>query len=265
MNRVIAHRKNLYIRNQVNCHDSGGICFLLSLGAANALALSEDYTVINNKVIPIPKTYEFTFAINRIDVPEGQNSYFNQPSDLFVNKQGYLYVADTGNNRIVKLTPMGETLGIFTEAGGKPLKAPEGIFVDDNGNMFIADTGNLRIVHLSSGGTFVEEFIKPDSELLDEHFEFNSSKILVSPTGYLYMLKGENILTVDAYNRFQAISARLNLDSILSTIFVRLFASDVQKQTMRKVTASTYINMDMDEKGIIYATSLDMKEGKSRS
>ncbi|HBP38417.1 MAG TPA: hypothetical protein DD640_06695, partial [Clostridiales bacterium] len=170
---------------------------------SEALALSNDYTIIKNRHVPIPETYEFLASINVVSDADTGSVYLNQPSDLFINQEGYLFIADTGNNRIVKMTQAGETAGIFTGPQEKPLNAPEGVYADADGNMFIADTGNARVVHLAADGSFVESFIKPDSKLLDEHFQLNSSKLLVNPNGYIYMLKGENILTIDAFNRFK--------------------------------------------------------------
>jgi serine/threonine-protein kinase len=85
---------------------------------------------------------------------KGAEARFSYPSDLAVDAAGTLYVADTANHCIRKVTPDG-TVTTLAGAGTAgyadgPLgeaqfRAPEGIAVDSAGNIYVADTGNQRI------------------------------------------------------------------------------------------------------------------------
>lgn len=78
-----------------------------------------------------------------------------EPRAIAVGGDGHLYIADTGNNRIRKVTPAYITTvagtGRFGHAGdGGPagraeLRRPQGVAVDRAGIVYIADTGNHRI------------------------------------------------------------------------------------------------------------------------
>lgn len=94
------------------------------------------------------------------DGAAGQAS-FNTPSGLAIDDDGNLYVADTGNNRIRKVTPEGavSTIGGDGNAGyvdGPAAQArfngPIGVAVDNQGNVYVADTYNDRIRKISSDG-----------------------------------------------------------------------------------------------------------------
>jgi uncharacterized protein (TIGR03437 family) len=87
----------------------------------------------------------------------------NQPEACAVDTAGDLFIADTGNHGIRKVTAGGI---ISTLAGtGKPgasgdggpaafagLNGPAGVAADDNGNVFIADTGNAAIRQVTADG-----------------------------------------------------------------------------------------------------------------
>jgi hypothetical protein len=152
---------------------------IFTISPAWAFAQSSDYVVDGLERIPIPKTYVLKKIIYNPGSLGDIKGTFKSPEDLFINEQGYIFVADTGNNRIVKLSGEGEIVSAFYGPEEKPLLMPRGVYADKDGNMYIADTGNQRILHLSSTGEYVEEFGKPESELLGDVNIFDPSKVFV--------------------------------------------------------------------------------------
>jgi hypothetical protein len=88
---------------------------------------------------------------------DGTNSaaLFNSPRGLAVDSAGTVYVADTGNNTIRKLTrdgtvtTIGGLAGVIGGVNGigslANFSGPSGIAVDGDGRVFVADGGNDRI------------------------------------------------------------------------------------------------------------------------
>ncbi len=79
----------------------------------------------------------------------GDNARFSNPQGLAVDSAGNIYVADTGNNAIRKITAAGvvTTLSFPVTSNGTTnqtvlLNSPGGVAVDGAGNVYIADTGN---------------------------------------------------------------------------------------------------------------------------
>ncbi|MYM67672.1 gluconolaconase [Pseudoduganella sp. FT55W] len=105
-----------------------------------------------------------TFAGGTEGYAEGKGSLasFNTPSGMAIDSAGNLYVADTGNNAIRKITSEGvvSTLagdGLAGDKDGKGAGAqfngPVGVAVDAAGNVFVADTYNDRIRRVAPDGT----------------------------------------------------------------------------------------------------------------
>jgi len=79
----------------------------------------------------------------------------NNPSAVAVDNAGTLYIADTGNNRILVRQPTGTSGDYYLynlATTGLTLNAPQGVATDTLGDIFIADTGNNRIIEVTSGG-----------------------------------------------------------------------------------------------------------------
>jgi sugar lactone lactonase YvrE len=85
------------------------------------------------------------------------------PRDVAVDAQGNLYIADTGNSRIRKVTSSGVistiagdgTAGFAGDGGpaaGAQLSYPAGLTVDTAGNIYIADSWNYRIRKIATNG-----------------------------------------------------------------------------------------------------------------
>jgi sugar lactone lactonase YvrE len=73
----------------------------------------------------------------------------SSPNGVAVDATGNLYIADTGNNRIVEVPIVSGALsGSAATVLGVTVKAPTGVTVDAAGNLYIADTGDGKIIYI---------------------------------------------------------------------------------------------------------------------
>jgi sugar lactone lactonase YvrE len=87
----------------------------------------------------------------------GTNARFRLPQALSVDSLGNVYVADSGNNDIRKVTPAGMVTTLGGQAGSSGnadgtasaarFNSPSGIAVDSYDNLVVGDTGNNTIRH----------------------------------------------------------------------------------------------------------------------
>ena len=244
------------------------LAFLIALSLvparrAEALTVTTSYVVNDGVQVSMPLSYEFDRVFYSFTNPDtGQIDYLSSPNDIYINEQGYIFIADTDKNRIVKLDQQGKCYGVFTGPADKPLSGPQGVYADEQGNMYIADTKNYRIVHLSADGSFVEEFLAPVSPLLGQGFVFDPSKIALSKTGYIYVVRGEAIMMLDANDTFRGYLGQVPIPFKFIDVLIRMFASQHQQSLLGKTYAIPYTNIFVDSEGMVYATSNDNSKGE---
>jgi streptogramin lyase len=81
------------------------------------------------------------------------------PPDLskVLISNGYLWVADYSNNRVLKLTTSGTFVQSFGSSGNSDSKLsnPTSVITDSSGNIWVIDAGNNRIVEYNSSGQWL--------------------------------------------------------------------------------------------------------------
>ncbi|MBN1575175.1 MAG: hypothetical protein JW913_01390 [Chitinispirillaceae bacterium] len=87
---------------------------------------------------------------------------FLHPKGVAANGRGDVYVADSGNNRVVKLfNPKSKLQWVraFDAAnGGFDLRGPSRVGLDEKGRVYVTDTGNRRVVVFDSTGKVLRVF-----------------------------------------------------------------------------------------------------------
>jgi uncharacterized protein (TIGR03663 family) len=100
-----------------------------------------------------------TFANTNGEVDAWPGAFWG-PRGIAIDKEGNVYVADTGNKRIQKFTPDGMYLGVWGGGGVVPgrFEEPVDVAIDHNGNIYVTDTWNQRIQKFDSDFNFIAEW-----------------------------------------------------------------------------------------------------------
>lgn len=174
--------------------------------------------------------------------------------DFVITETGILYIADTGNHRIVKV----ENGQITAEYGNDLLKGPTGLTLDEDGNFYIADGASNTIVILDPLGNLIRSFGKPDEPLFGQSNEFLPRKIAIDVRKNLYIIgEGSNdgIIQMNTEGDFIGYFGANLAQMSLKMIIQRLFLTKEQLAQFIKNEAPSPVNIAIDERGLVYTVT----------
>lgn len=184
--------------------------------------------------------------------------FMSSPNDICVTDDGKIYVADTGNSRIIVGTTDGELESIIGEG---TLKAPRGVFVTENKHVYVADSDAEAVFEFDPEGNVLNKYTKPDNPLYGgSKVVFKPIKVVVNDAGIMFVICESNTNGIVEISPQEGGSFLgyfgTNLTSVdLVTMVFRAIASDAQKAKMISNIPSTPDNLAIDEKGLIYTVT----------
>lgn len=209
-------------------------------------------------------TYTSELEVSRVPDPyEAVGMYgpewgLSEPKDMAVGG-GYVYVLDSGNNRISVLSASDYRFirYITFQQGGQPYDTFEltGLCLDGN-TLLVVDHGSEKIFRINTNGEVLKEYVSPYEEGSEE--VFMPKAVAVDRTGYLYILldteyRGLMVMDPDGNycNYFGSVNVTVTA-TVLSNMFWRRFMTEEQIQTSSQYVPGGYANVASDENGFIY-------------
>jgi sugar lactone lactonase YvrE len=224
---------------------------------------------------------EFTYIITEVHVSTiagstqgfvdgtGTMAQFNRPNRITIDTDNNLYVADTYNHKIRKITPegvvstlAGSTSG-FADGQGSAAQflAPEGIAIDIDNNLYVTDAGNHKIRKITPEGVvstlagstsgFADgqgsavQFNAPSGITMDTDnnlyvADTRNHKIRkITPEGVVSTLAGSNRGFADG----QGSAVQFNFPhGITIDTDTNLYVADTENHKIRKITPQGVVN-----------------------
>lgn len=184
------------------------------------------------------------------------NLGLSKPKDLFVGHDDTIYIADTGNRRILIYDPKtGVAIGEITH---DDFSSPQGVFITEDNELYVADSGASKVFRFTIDGTLIETFEKPESVSL-EGKSFNPKKVAVDFQDNVYIVAEgvfDGIIQLSSNGEFQGFFA-IN-DVVLTPLqrFQNAIFSETQLDQLANRNPVSFSNVFVDNNGQKYSTSI---------
>lgn len=210
------------------------------------------------KMIPTQDAYIPLASVNNLD----KESLLN-PEDIFIDKDDNIFIADTGNKRIVKYNLEADEIVVIGEGF---LREPKGVHVDEKGNLYVADYGHKKAFKFSfSSETLTYEvtstYEKPvNSPYFKESDPFDPTKIVTDKGGNVYLLLAANTNGLAEFKNdgeFFGFFGGNRLPNTFENIVKSLLFDENQRRKWFKMIPKPVYNMTIDNNGLIATITKD--------
>lgn len=214
-------------------------------------------------VVKTPAPYVPDGSVSAVTL--GLEKGFSNPQDICVAPNGNLYVADTGNNRIIIVS--GKThqveriiTGFQNDGREDSFNAPTGVCVSKKEQLYVADRENKRIVVLDDHDRLVRIVQDPKSDVLGSDFVFKPLKVSVDYADRIYCIAQnmfQGIMVFETDGNFSGFFGTIEVSLSPWEKFWKKVATKEERSNQALYIATEFTGIDIDEDGFVYATNID--------
>ncbi|NLP17394.1 MAG: hypothetical protein GX379_10240 [Clostridiales bacterium] len=186
---------------------------------------------------------------------------FNNPKSLFVRDE-YLYIVDSGNNRIVVVDRYFELIRVIDKVimDGEEVTFlnPSDVYVTANGDMYICDADNNRVLHTDADLNVIKTYVKPDDPTVLGETNFIPLKCVVDKAGRLFVLAGnvnQGFMEFDKEGNFTNFTGANPVKATLWQALQKRLMTKEQRARMILFVPTEYSNLAIDKDDFLYATT----------
>ncbi len=253
----------------------------------NAVPSQAGYEVINTVDLQ-DQLKQLRDPTSEFFIGEKEPITLGDAKDFYLSPNDEFFIADTGNNRIIRTDINFNLLACYKTFSGldddeehtvvdeegnvieldeddlKTLKSPYGIFVDKDDVMYIADRDHQRIVKCvestKTTAKILNEYYKPETELYDS-VSFYCTKVCVDAAGNVYVIcpaVNKGAIMFSDSGTFIGFYGQNRVEVTAEVIRNRIWrkiASEEQLASLTKSTPVEYANFDIDDEGFIWTVT----------
>ncbi|HWQ06982.1 MAG TPA: tetratricopeptide repeat protein [Feifaniaceae bacterium] len=176
------------------------------------------------------------------------------PEDLFYH-DGKIYIADSGNHRVLVCSPQGALISVI---GEDVLKKPTGIAVAEDGTIYVADYSAEAVVVFSSDGAERMRIERPTAVYYGSGV-YRPRKVALDHYGNLYVVSegtNEGIIQFNLSGEFGGFfGANKTPQLTLREWFQKTFYTDEQKSKLTFRSPASIVSLDTAENGLVYSAT----------
>ena len=176
-------------------------------------------------------------------------------SDLYIDGQDMLYIADTGNKRIIVYNTRTGNVDEIIQI--KDFSSPSGVFVTGNGKLYVADPGAKAVFVFSADRSLEAKLTKPDSPLYSDT-NYEPKKVAADDGGNIYIISEgvyNGVIQLAATGEFLGFFAVNKARLSLSQQIQRLLFTRAQVANLVDANPTVFTNVFVDRSGIVYTAT----------
>ena len=174
----------------------------------------------------------------------------NAPEDIFIDGQNNIYIADTGNKRILVIEPGLKNIRVI---GEDLLSRPTGVYVCEDGYIYVADYEKQSVYKFNQNNEVVHTYTRPNHPLYGRDHVFRPGKITLDRRGNLYIVDVGNpngIIQLSQTGEFLGYFGTNYIQPSLRTIIQFMFYTKEQRASLYKLPPAPN-NLVTDHEGLI--------------
>ena len=214
----------------------------------------------DNEVMLAPEAVRFQRTLTGLNLGAGA---FNTPMCIRSSSTGEVYIADTGNSRVLvmdKNDTVRLVLQEFQRTDGTQdrLKEPEGLFITSTGELYVADTGNNRVLVFGTDGTFKKEMPQPKSDSLPAGFVYIPKALALDKAGRMYVVAqnvNSGLMEFDESGTFRGYMGANRVSVDFLKVLLKRFSTKEQIERLSQTVPTEYNNITVDSEGFVYVTT----------
>ena len=235
---------------------------------ASASSAYQTYTYsIDGIALYSPDAYSAVKTMDATQIGLPNESNFDNPGDMVTDKDQKVYIADTGNNRVVVLSRYYEfefeiSTFINNQGNEDSLAGPQGVFVTDEA-IWVCDTDKNRLVRFDKEGNFETILDAPESQLFDNDDVYKPVAMAIDQYGRIYVVSSttyQGIIVMDSEGGFVGFIGAQAVTIGAWEILWRRFQTDEQKKLSQSYVSTEFNNITITDDGFIYVTTSSIKE-----